>query len=108
MSLAGVGFKLSTSEGVQVAGFNTFMTHPASFKLPEAGHIRFKIAAKQLTPGAYFVSVVANSHLKHVDDYIESAIGLTIHPADIHGAGYLLTRDDGLAVLDVVAEIESK
>ena len=103
--LAAIGFRIHTAEGVLVGAYNTFMSL-AVRKLPRRGKATFTIDAKQLTPGAYSIALVAQSQLKQVEDCVESAIGLTIHPADIHGTGYVLSRDDGVAVLQVAAQVE--
>jgi hypothetical protein len=52
------------------------------------------------------VKVLVKPHARVLEDKVESVIGFTVHPADIYGTGYLLTREDGVAALDVSTCIE--
>lgn len=93
-------------DGIRVGGFNTYMAYPPPHKLPRSGKVTFVIAARQFTPGTYLITVSLGSHSGVLEDKVESAIGFNVHPADIYGTGYLLTREDGVAALDVKTSIE--
>jgi len=106
--LAGAGFIIFNFDGVRVGGFNTYMAYPPPHRLPQTGSVRFLIAGRQFTPGRYSVTVSLGSHPGVLVDKVESAILFEIHPSDIYGTGYLLTREDGIAALDVATEVEDQ
>lgn len=99
--LAGAGFILYTAEGVRVGGYNTYMAFPPPHKIQKDGTIIFRILPKQLTPGTYLLTVSLGSHQGALEDKIEQCIDFTVYPADIYRTGYLLTKEDGVAVLSV-------
>jgi len=107
LSLSGAGFIVDTADGVRVGGFNTYMAYQPPQKLPKRGKVIFEIPAGQFTPGRYLISVSLGSHYGVLEDKVESAIGFTVHPADIYGTGYLLTEEDGVAALNAGAHIHS-
>jgi lipopolysaccharide transport system ATP-binding protein len=106
INLAGAGFIINTVDGIRVGGFNTYMAHPPPYKLQQSGKVIFLIPARQFTPGAYLVTVSVGSHPNVLEDKVEAAIGFTVHPSDIYGTGYLLTREDGVTALDVNTRVE--
>ena len=111
INLIGAGFIISTIEGIRVGGFNTFMSSPPSTNIPKLGKITFSIPADQFTPGTYFVTVSLASHQKKLEDKVENCISFTIHPSDIYGTGYLLTKEDGVAALwakTSIADLENQ
>ena len=103
--LAGAGFILTTPEGTRVGGFNTYMAAPPPHHLPQAGKVTFRTAGGQLTPGSYYVTVSVGSHPGTLEDKVENALRFSVHPADIYGTGYLLTKEDGVAALSVTADV---
>ena len=103
--LAGIGFHFRTFEGVRVGGFNSYMGAPPPYQLPPRGVVSFRMPARQFTPGAYLATVSLGSHPQALEDCVENAIGFHLHPADIYRTGYLLTKEDGVAALNVQMEI---
>jgi hypothetical protein len=106
-SLAGTGFSIATPEGLRVGAFNTYMSAPPPHSLPASGRATFRLAAAQLTPGSYYVSVSIGSHPGVLEDKVDNALSFTVHPADIYGTGYLLTREDGVAAFTVCADVQA-
>jgi len=105
--LAGIGLIVYTTEGIRVGGYNTYMAFPPPHRLPREGKATFTIPARQFTPGSYRLAVSAGSHQGSLVDKIESAIGFVIHPSDIYGTGYLLTRADGVSALEASTSIQA-
>jgi lipopolysaccharide transport system ATP-binding protein len=107
INLAGAGFIINTIDGIRVGGFNTYMAQSPPHRLPRSGKVIFTIPARQFTPGTYLVTLSLGSHPGVLEDKVEAAIGFTVHPSDIYGTGYLLTREDGVAALSVKTHIEA-
>ena len=102
--VAGCGFILESSRGVRVGSFNTYMSTPPPHSLPKAGRVSFRLRSPRLTPGQYHFTVSLGSHQNHLIDKIERVVAFTVHPEDIYQTGYILTPEDGVAVLDVSCE----
>ena len=104
--LQGAGFILHTASGIRVGGFNTYMASSPPYHLPQKGRVTFTLESGQLTPGTYLLTVSLGSHPGAVADKVEMAIGFTVHAADVYKTGYLLTAEDGVAVLTVKTETQ--
>ena len=97
--VAGAGFILSSSSGVRIGGFNTYMGSKPPHRLPRSGIVEFEIVAPILTPGRYSVTVSLGTHPSALCDKIESAIDFEVVPVDVYDTGYLLTPADGVVAL---------
>ena len=106
-SLAGAGFNIRTTDGIQVGGFNTYMAFPPPHKIPKSGKIEFNVACSQFTPGQYLLTVSLGSHQGALADKIEDCIEFSISQSDIYGTGYLLTKEDGVAALRASVHVHS-
>jgi len=105
-AVAWIGFSVHTVEGIRVGDFNTYMTHAPPYKLPLMGKVTFIMPARQLTPGTYLITVAVGPHAWGFEDKIDHVLSFTIHPADIYGTGFFLTKEDGVAVLSAKAHID--
>jgi lipopolysaccharide transport system ATP-binding protein len=104
-SLAGAGFILKTFSGVQVGGFNTYMSTPPPHTLPPKGEVVFTINGPVLTPGEYSLTLSLGSHQNHLVDKVEAAISFSIAAKDIYKTGYILRKEDGVVALSCEAAI---
>lgn len=105
VNIAGVGFILTSDDGVRVGSFNTYMSFKPPYSLPAKGSVAFEIAPRQLNPGAFYITVSIGSHPIELEDKVESAVSFTVHPADIYGTGYLLEKSNGVAALSVNSKV---
>lgn len=104
-SLAGAGFIIHTQDGIRVGGGNTYMAFAPPHRIPGSGSVSFLVPARQLTPGAYCLTVSLGSHQGVLEDKVEHCIRFRIGQADIYGTGYLLTKEDGVAALVFQAQV---
>lgn len=99
VKIAGLGFIVTSDEGVRVGSFNTYMSYKPPYELPMKGRIAFEILKQQLNPGTYYLTVSIGSHPIVLEDKVESAVSFTIHQSDIYGTGYLLEKSNGVSTI---------
>ena len=99
VKIAGLGFIVTSDEGVRVGSFNTYMAYKPPYELPQKGAVAFEIFNRQLNPGTYYVTVSIGSHPIVLEDKVESAVSFTIHQSDIYGTGYLLEKSNGVSTI---------
>jgi len=105
VKIAGLGFIVTSDEGVRVGSFNTYMAYKPPYSLPPQGSVAFDISSRQFNPGNYYVTVSIGSHPVILEDKVENPISFTIHQSDIYGTGYLLEKSNGVSTIKADARI---
>jgi lipopolysaccharide transport system ATP-binding protein len=106
--IAGAGFVIFNGDEIRVGGGNTYMAFKPPHRLPKDGKIVFKIENKQFNPGKYLLTVALGSHQSRLIDKIEKFMTFEIISSDIYNTGYLLTKEDGVSVINFSAKIVDK
>jgi lipopolysaccharide transport system ATP-binding protein len=103
--LAGAGFMIYSADDDLVCDGNTYMSFKPPHAIPSTGEIVFVLQPKQFLPRRYYITVSIGSHPGTLSDKVEKAIYFDISQADIHGTGYMLTKNDGFLALAFTTEI---